>query len=177
LRLIHAPGLVPTYEELRANFRILTLWRWTTGAGALALAGFGALMPGTEFAPWPLVAGVAHYALQRAGLVGATSLRPAGVALPTARRCWNLASLLTIFHFTRRCRKPVHHYFVIHLFGTALSSRPRLPGVCWRSTATALMTLVARLEYSGRIPHVDVWGATGYIKISGSRSPRYWRSC
>jgi signal transduction histidine kinase/uncharacterized membrane protein len=161
LRLIHAPGLVPTYEELRANFRILTLWRWTTGAGALALAGFGALMPGTEFAPWPLVAvGVAH--LLYNALVW-WALHHSGrrlVALAYGQTLLDLASLLTIFHFTGGVESPCIIYFVIHLFGTALILSAPAGGLL-ALTATALMTLVARLEYSGRIPHVDVWGATG----------------
>lgn len=161
MRLIHAPGLVPTHEELRANFRILMLWRWTTGAGALALAGFGALMPGTEFAPWPLVAvGTAH--LLYNALVW-RALRRSGrelVALAYGQALLDLASLLAIFHFTGGVESPCIIYFVIHLFGTALIlSAPG--GGLLALTATALMTLIARLEHSGRLPHIDVWGATG----------------
>lgn len=161
MRLIHAPGLVPTHEELRANFRILTLWRWTTGAGALALAGFGALMPGTEFAPWPLVAVGAAHLLYNALVWRA--LRRSGrelVALAYGQALLDLASLLTIFHFTGGVESPCIIYFVIHLFGTALIlSAPG--GGLLALTATALMTLIARLEHSGRLPHIDVWGATG----------------
>lgn len=161
MRLIHAPGLVPTYEELRANFRILTLWRWATGAGALALAGFGALMPGTEFSPWTLVAvGIVHLLYNAAVW---WTLHHSGqrlVALAYGQTLLDLASLLIIFHFTGGVESPCIIYFVIHLFGTALILSAPVGGLL-ALTATALMALDARLEYSGRIAHIDVWGETG----------------
>lgn len=162
--LIHASGLVPTEDELRANFRVLMMWRWTTGAGALLLAGLGSLMPGSEFMPLPLVAvGLAHlafnavlwYALSRAGRML--------VPLAYAQTALDLVSLLTIFHFTGGVESPCIIYFVIHLFGTALILSAPAAALLALIT-TALMTVIARLEYSGALPHVDVWGEIGLYR-------------
>ena len=119
--VIVAPGLVPTREELRANFRVLMLWRWTTGAGALALAGFGALMPGTEFVPLTLVAvGLLHLVFNAAVWYALRRSDRTLVPLAYAQTTLDLASLLMIFHFTGGVESPCIIYFVIHLFGTAL---------------------------------------------------------
>lgn len=164
MHLTTAPGLVPTADELGANFRILMLWRWTTGLGALALALFGALVPGTEFVPLPLIGvGILHLAFNSVLWYGLRRLSRFLTALAYAQVALDLFSLLTIFHFTGGVESPCIIYFVIHLFGTALIlSAPAAAMLA--IGATALMIAIARLEYSGAIPHVDVWGHTGLYR-------------
>jgi len=159
-----APGLVPTSEELRANFRILTLWRWTTGAGALVLAGFGALMPGTEFTALPVVlVGLLHLAYN---VIVWGAIRRSDrllVALAYGQTALDLTTLLVIFHFTGGVESPCIIYFVIHLFGTALILSAPASGAL-ALVATALMTLIARLEYDGTLTHINVWGEVGLYR-------------
>lgn len=164
MNVIVAPDLVPTREELRANFRVLMLWRWTTGAGALALAGFGALMPGTEFVPLTLVAvGLLHLVFNAAVWYALRRSDRTLVPLAYAQTTLDLASLLMIFHFTGGVESPCIIYFVIHLFGTALIlSAPA--SALLALGATALMTVIARLEYTGTLPHINVWGEIGLYR-------------
>jgi len=164
MRLIHAPGLVPTQQELRANFRVLMLWRWTTGIGSLMLAGLGVLMPGSEFMPLPLVVvGLLHLGYN--AMLWYALSRPDQRLVPLAygQAALDLGSLLTIFHFTGGVESPCIIYFVIHLFGTALIlSGPA--GALLALTTTALMTVIAHLEYSGALRHINVWGRIGLYR-------------
>lgn len=164
MRLIHAPGLVPTQEELRANFRVLMLWRWTTGIGSLMLAGLGALMPGSEFMPLPLViVGLLHLVYNAALWYALSRSDRLLVPLAYGQTALDLGSLLTIFHFTGGVESPCIIYFVIHLFGTALIlSAPA--SALLALTTTALMTVIAHLEYSGVLRHINVWGEIGLYR-------------
>ena len=153
-------GLVPTTDELLANFRILVAWRELTGLGMVLLAAASSHAPASAFRPVPLL------------LLGFTQIiwnffmwliatRAARHVVPAAyaQALVDLAIFGLIFHFTGGIESPLNVYLMIHLFGTGLLlSKYASIGVT--ILAVALMAAIAHLESTGAIPHVEVWGDT-----------------
>jgi general secretion pathway protein I len=114
-------GLVPTTDELLANFRILVAWRELTGLGMVLLAAASSHAPASAFRPVPLL------------LLGFTQIiwnffmwliatRAARHVVPAAyaQALVDLAIFGLIFHFTGGIESPLNVYLMIHLFGTGL---------------------------------------------------------
>lgn len=152
------PGLVPTTDELLANFRVLIFWRWITGAGVVSLAAIGWLAPGAAFQPGPLLAiGLVHLVFN--GLVWrAISEKPKGLSLAAYLQiALDLATFGLLFHLTGGVESPLTLYLMLHLFGTGLLLS-RTASVVLVFGATGLMGLIAWLEYRQIIAHVNLWG-------------------
>ena len=148
-------GAVPD-GELKANFRVLIRLRWVTAAGAIIIALLPA-RPGQSSQPVVLLAiGLIYlilnstlwYAVHRTSL----SLKP----FVYLQSLVDLATMGLSFHFTGGIESPYLIYYVVHLFGTALvlSRRVALGLV---PIATALLGMLAFLEYQGLIPHQNLW--------------------
>jgi signal transduction histidine kinase len=152
------PGLVPTDNELRANFRILIELRWFTGIGLVIAALFN---PDGAFRPAPVLAVGVVYLLSNGALWLLTSRTTHSLAIPAyLQTLLDLTALGILFHFTGGIESPYIIYFVIHLFGTALILSSTA-SVVLAFAATAVMGMITWLEYSGRLVHFRVWGNTG----------------
>jgi signal transduction histidine kinase len=151
-------GLVPTQNELRANFRILILLRWGTALGTLLIALVSQHIPQTEFdaAPVWITGGVlVVFNSLMWLLVFRTRL---SLVLPAYLQvAFDLVTLTALFHYTGGVESPYLAYYVLHLFGTALLLSGAA-SVFLVVVATAIMGGIAVLEYRGTVDHVALWG-------------------
>lgn len=153
-----ALGLVPTIDELLANFRVLAAWRAVTGVGLVTLAAVSHYAPTGVFRPAPLLAiGLTQFAWNL--LMWRVVTRSTRYVVPAAyvQGLVDTAIFSLLFHFTGGIESPLTVYLLIHLFGTGLLLS-RYASVGATIGAVALMAAIASLESRDVITHVNVWG-------------------
>lgn len=157
-------GLVPTTDELLANFRVLVTWRGLTGLGMILLAAASSHAPAGAFRPVPLLLiGLSQVIWSLLMWLIVTKAARYVVPAAYAQGLVDLAIFGLLFHHSGGIESPLNVYLMIHLFGTGLLlSKVASIGAIF--AAVALMAAIAHLESTGSIPHVKVWGDTALFR-------------